>query len=119
MPHQAVAGRFPEPAELLVTAEDLSVEEKARILYRHSPSLGLEERRIVQANAREWDGASTVVLTLVCFAALIESAGGCGALLGGRLSELAVSEVEIECTRAERCDDMPEGVPLKQGVRVA
>ena len=41
------------------------------------------------------------------------------ARLGGRLSELAVSEVEIECTRAERRDDMPEGVPLKQGVRVA
>ena len=45
---------FPEPGELVVTAESLSVEEKARILYRHARVAGLPlmTRDILRREAR-------------------------------------------------------------------
>lgn len=47
------AARFPSPGEVLVAAEDLSIEEKARILYRHSKaaSLTAEQRGLVRKYA--------------------------------------------------------------------
>ncbi|MES1241308.1 MAG: hypothetical protein ABUT39_06790 [Acidobacteriota bacterium] len=38
------ARTFPQPGELIVSADDLSQEEKARILYRHARSAPLSER---------------------------------------------------------------------------
>lgn len=44
---------FPDPAEVVVTADALSVEEKARMLYRHAKAenLALELRNVVRDNA--------------------------------------------------------------------
>ncbi len=44
---------FPDPAEVIVSAEDLTVEEKARILYRHAKAAKLDEplKEIVKGNA--------------------------------------------------------------------
>jgi hypothetical protein len=38
------ARSFPSPAEVIVDASQLSTEEKARILYRHAKSAGLEDK---------------------------------------------------------------------------
>ena len=48
------ARAFPQPAKLSVIADDLSVEEKALILYRHARSAGLSLncRQILRVNAR-------------------------------------------------------------------
>ncbi len=51
-----LAGRaesFPDPAEVVVTATDLSVEERARMLYRHAKAAHLiaTKRKIVQKHA--------------------------------------------------------------------
>jgi len=48
-----LAGRaenFPDPAEVVVTATDLTLEERARILYRHAKaiSFGAKGRRVVR-----------------------------------------------------------------------
>lgn len=47
------AGRFPDPAEVIVTADDLTLEEKARILYRHARAShsGPRGRQIVREAA--------------------------------------------------------------------
>lgn len=47
------SARFPAPGEVIVTADKLSIEEKARILYRHcrAARLGEQQRQIVRANA--------------------------------------------------------------------
>lgn len=47
------AQRFPEPGEVIVTADNLSIEEKARILYRHSRAARLEGslRDVVRRNS--------------------------------------------------------------------
>ncbi|NQT86321.1 hypothetical protein HQ560_06120 [bacterium] len=47
------ARQFPDPGEVIVTAQAMSVEEKARILYRHAKAAGMEEelRAIVRSNA--------------------------------------------------------------------
>jgi len=48
------ARSFPQPAEVVVTADDLSLEEKACILYRHARAAGLPAlRKIIQTHARE------------------------------------------------------------------
>ena len=39
------SSRFPAPGEVIVTADDLSTEEKARILYRHSRAARLSEKQ--------------------------------------------------------------------------
>ena len=46
---------FPEPGELVVTADDLSVEEKAKILYRHAKAGNLNQlfRSIVRIYATD------------------------------------------------------------------
>jgi hypothetical protein len=46
---------FPEPGELVVTADDLSIEEKAKILYRHAKAGNLTTvfRGIVRIYARD------------------------------------------------------------------
>jgi len=48
------ASDFPEPGEVIVTADKLSVEEKSRILYRHARAGNLEEtfRTLVKQHAR-------------------------------------------------------------------
>jgi hypothetical protein len=48
------ARSFPQPAEVVVTADDLSLEEKACILYRHARAAGLPEslRKMIRAHAR-------------------------------------------------------------------
>lgn len=47
------AASFPEPAELIVTADDLSTEEKAKILYRHARAGELETmfRSLIRVHA--------------------------------------------------------------------
>jgi hypothetical protein len=47
------ASAFPEPGEVVVTADKLSVEEKARILYRHARAGNLEEtfRALIRQHA--------------------------------------------------------------------
>lgn len=47
------ASRFPSPGEVIVTADELSREEKARILYRHARSERLDHaaRELVRINA--------------------------------------------------------------------
>ena len=49
------SSRFPDPGEVIVTADDLSTEEKARILYRHSRAARLtsEHCLIIRENAVE------------------------------------------------------------------
>ena len=44
---------FPKPGEVIVATEDLTIEEKSRILYRHARAANLEEslRAIVRENA--------------------------------------------------------------------
>ncbi|MFA6445259.1 MAG: hypothetical protein WCV99_23225, partial [Sterolibacterium sp.] len=51
---QAPARKFPDPGEVVVTASDLSVEEKALILYRHARArrIGAMERNLVKAQAK-------------------------------------------------------------------
>ncbi len=46
---------FPAPGEVIVSADNLSIEEKARILYRHARAANLEEwlRRIVRNHASQ------------------------------------------------------------------
>ena len=46
---------FPEPGELVVTADDLTIEEKAKILYRHAKAGNLNTlfRSIVRIYARD------------------------------------------------------------------
>ena len=41
---QGKATQFPDPAAILIDASQLSLEEKALILYRHARSAGLEEK---------------------------------------------------------------------------
>lgn len=41
---QSPARAFPNPGEVVVTASDLTLEEKALILYRHAKAAGLKER---------------------------------------------------------------------------
>ena len=47
------AAAFPKPSEVIVTADDLTVEEKARILYRHGRAARLDtpSRAVVRDNA--------------------------------------------------------------------
>jgi hypothetical protein len=51
---QGKAERFPQPAEVLVDAADLSETERALILYRHAKSANLapETKQIVRAHAQ-------------------------------------------------------------------
>lgn len=51
---QAPARKFPDPGEVVVTASELSLEEKALILYRHAKSarLGEQERSVVKEHAK-------------------------------------------------------------------
>lgn len=48
------ARNFPDPGELVVAADELSVEEKARILYRHARAANLDDemRLLLRENAR-------------------------------------------------------------------
>lgn len=47
------ARHFPHPGEVIVTADDLTIEEKSRMLYRHARAANLEEplRAIIRENA--------------------------------------------------------------------
>lgn len=49
------ATRFPKPAEVLVDANDLTREERARILYRHARASKLddESKQVIKAHAEE------------------------------------------------------------------
>jgi hypothetical protein len=51
---------FPKPAEVFVTAEALTVEEKALILYRHTKAAGLNSvsKKLIQDNAELIIGAA-------------------------------------------------------------
>lgn len=51
---QAPARKFPEPGEVVVTASDLDLAEKAQILYRHARAarIGAAERKLVKAQAK-------------------------------------------------------------------
>jgi len=51
---QGKAENFPEPGDVLVTASQLSVQEKALMLYRHAKAVGLEPvaKEIVKQNVR-------------------------------------------------------------------
>ncbi len=40
------AERFPNPAEVTVTATDLTIEERARILYRHAKAAHMDKKRL-------------------------------------------------------------------------
>lgn len=49
------AEKFPKPSEITVLADTLSVEEKARILYRHGKggNLNNQHRNLIKTNAKE------------------------------------------------------------------
>ena len=50
----ANAQDFPSPSEIIVSAESLSLEEKARMLYKHAKVAGLahQQKAVVRENAR-------------------------------------------------------------------
>lgn len=52
---QGAASKFPEPAQVIVAADDLTELEKTLILYRHAKAAGLEElgRQVVKIFARD------------------------------------------------------------------
>ena len=51
---QGASRHFPEPGEVLVDASQLTIEEKALILYRHAKAASLSERKkqVLKRNAR-------------------------------------------------------------------
>lgn len=51
---QSPARNFPNPGEVIVAANNLSLEEKARMLYRHAKAMSLSEaaRALVKENAK-------------------------------------------------------------------